>query len=301
MNPKPPAVVALSVRLVAAVGFLLVAIGVTSWGLISANHANAPHVQAPRSSASASPGPITLPSLIPRGWRLAFDPSFTGSRLNRKVWDTCYPWANAKVIGCSNFGHKEYQWYMPGQDKVSHGLLELVARRQPTTGISPTGNRLHYSCRSGIVTTFHSFRFEYGAVQVVARMPQVIGMWPALWLAAANKHFPPEIDIVEHWVRPQYQTGVFLHSLGGERPYNYPQTANLAVGWHTFTIVWTSHRAEWLIDGKIALVATRGIPHQPMYFIANLANARSPSRGGCGGTFSIRSVRIWLPPGARTA
>lgn len=284
-------------RLVAAVGFLLAAVGVTSWGLISAGHTITHRIQVPHSAAASSPGTSTLASLIPSGWKREFNPSFTGSTLDTKVWDTCYPWANAKQFGCSNFGHKEYEWYMPGQVRVSHGLLELTAERKPTTGISPTGKRLHYACRSGIVTTYHSFQFEYGAVQVVARMPRVGGMWPALWLAASNKQFPPEIDIVEHWVRPRFRTGVFLHSLAGPRPYNYPQTANLAVGWHTFTMIWTVHQIEWLIDGKIALVVKHGIPHQSMYFIANLANARPPSKGGCGGTFFIRSVQIWRPSG----
>ncbi len=283
-------------RLVAAIGFLLAAIGVTSWGLISAGHANT-HATAPHASASPTPTPIALSSLIPSSWQLAFNPSFTGSRLDPKVWDTCYPWADT-AFGCSNFGHKEYEWYLPSQDRVSNGLLELVAQRQPTPGLTKAGKPTIYACRSGMVTTYHSFRFEYGAVQVVARMPSVGGMWPALWLLPANKSFPPEIDIVEHWVRPQYRTGVFLHTKRG-RPYNFVQTANLAVGWHTFTLVWTFHQLEWLIDGKIAMVVHQHIPHQPMYFLANLANSRPPSKGGCGGTFFVRSVQIWLPPGAK--
>jgi len=288
-------------RLVAAIGFLLVAIGVTSWGLISARTPNAHHPRA--LSPSPAPGPIALSSLIPANWKLAFNPSFAGSKLDTKTWDTCYPWKNPQVFGCTNTGHKEFEWYLPRQDRVSNGILELVAQRKPTTGrISPNGKLLHFGCRSGIVTTFHSFQFEYGAVQVVARMPSVGGMWPALWLAAANKQFPPEIDIVEHWVRQTRRTGVFLHAIGatGNNPsyYMYPQTANLAVGWHTFTMVWTFHQVEWLIDGKIALVAHHGIPHQPMYFIANMASFRRPSKG-CGGTFFIKSVQIWAPTGAK--
>lgn len=285
-------------RLVAAAGFLLAAIGVTAWGLASGGNVHARPVRLPHSSASPVPKTIALSSLIPHRWKLAFDPSFAGSQFDTKVWDTCYPWATNFAVGCSNFGHKEWEWYMPGQDRVSHGLLELVAQMQPTIGIGPSGKRLHYNCRSGIVTTYHSFQFEYGAVQVVAQMPRVGGMWPALWLAASDQKYPPEIDIVEHWVRPTHRTGVFLHPVhvNGTRPWNFLHTANLGVGFHTFSLVWTYHQIEWLIDGKIALIVHHGIPHESMYFIADLASAKRPSKGGCGGALAIKSVKIWVPP-----
>jgi len=293
-----------SARLAAAVGFLMVAIGVTSWGLISAGSASAHHARAPHPSVSPASRTISLASIIPRGWKLKFHPSFARPGLNTKVWDTCYPWVTNFAVGCSNFGHKEWEWYLPSQDRVSNGLLELVARPQSTAGHTQNGTPQQYFCRSGIVTTFHSFQFEYGAVQVVARMPKIGGMWPALWLlAVASTKYqpplsPPEIDIVEHWVRPTNRTGVFLHAPSGPRPYNYPQTANLAHGFHTFSMLWTQHRVEWLIDGKIALIARQSVPHVPMFFIANLASFRNPKKGQCGGALVIRSVKIWGPSGA---
>jgi hypothetical protein len=224
-------------------------------------------------------------------WQLKFHPTFLGTHLNHSVWDTCYPWALGPA-GCTNFGHHEFEWYLPGQDRVSNGLLYLVAQHKRTIGTSPTGQRLVYGCRSGMVTTFHSFQFEYGIVQIKARIPSNFGMWPAFWLAASSEKFPPEVDILEHWSRPVRPTGVFLHTVNGADVAAWPQTANLSVGWHTFTLRWTRQGMSWFIDGRRVLHTYHTV-RQSMYFIANLAEFRDPFKYGCGGSVIIRSLKIW--------
>jgi beta-glucanase (GH16 family) len=228
------------------------------------------------------------------GWKLTFDPGFSGSRLNTSVWATCYPWARA-ASGCTNFGNShEYEWYLPSQDQVSQGILHLVARRIATPGTNRDGAPEEYFCRSGIVTTFPSFRFEYGYLQVVARIPLATGLWSAFWLAAANQHWPPEIDILEHWGAND-DTAVYLHPVGASRIGARPVTGNLAAGWHTFALYWTRTRLVWFIDGRAVLSTDQHIPQQPMYFIANLAGTSPPGTGGCTGTLLVRSVKVWQP------
>ncbi len=119
------------------------------------------------------------------------------------------------------------------------------------------------------------------------------GMWPALWLAPSNETFPPEIDIVEHWVRPVRPTGVFYHPISGAHIGAFPKTANLASGWHTFSLIWTRFKLAWFIDGRRVLLTRKGPPRQSMYLIANLADARKPSLGGCGGSLIVKSVKVW--------
>jgi beta-glucanase (GH16 family) len=82
---------------------------------------------------------------------------------------------------------------------VYGGELHLVARRERTPGYTSVGKRFIYDCRSGMVTSYPSLRFEYGFVQVVAHIPHAPGLWPALWLAATNGKYPPEIDMLDSW------------------------------------------------------------------------------------------------------
>jgi beta-glucanase (GH16 family) len=220
-----------------------------------------------------------------------FDASFAGSRLDTSVWSTCYPWMDLRS-GCTNFGNPEYQWYLPSQDRVAGGVLRLTARRTPTAGKKKNGADAEYSCRSGMVTTYPSLRFRYGFVQVIARIPAGPGLWPALWLAAADFRWPPEIDILEHW-GTSGASAAFFHPAGAAqvRAIIRPE---LTAGWHTFSLSWTRSRLTWYADGRKILTVRHRIPHQRMYLIADLAESRYPRTAAqCHGALVIRSVKVW--------
>jgi len=256
--------------------------------------------ESPWQKPSAKPVPVA--SSVPPGmnpaWRRAFTGDFSGSHLSTSLWATCYPWQD-QSSGCTNFGNREYEWYLPSQVRLSGGALQLVAQRVSTQGQTVDGAAKKYACRSGMVTTYPGFRFEYGYVQVVARIPNGPGLWPALWLAAANLKWPPEIDILEHWSsKPLVR--VSLHPSGAADNFSYfsrPETANLAVGWHTFGLSWTAASLTWFIDGRAVMSLTKDVPHQSMYLIANLAQSSPPQSAGnqCSGTMLIRSVNVWRP------
>jgi beta-glucanase (GH16 family) len=230
----------------------------------------------------------------PKSWKLTFDSAFSGSQLDSSVWGTCYPWAAG---GCTNYGNtndQDREWYQASQDQVSGGILHLVAQREPTLGVSQNGAPKEYACRSGIVTTYPSLRFEYGYVQITAKIPFDKGLWPAFWLAAANLRWPPEIDILEHWWTAPYGK-VYLHPTAGPRQGGAVNLPDLAAGWHTFSIEWTKSRLTWYYDGSQILTTTTGVPQQAMYLIANLADDNT-SPGTCSGSLLIKSVKVWQPP-----
>lgn len=259
----------------------------------------------PSASASQSPhGGASSPSragasqpVLGSRWHLKLNATFSGSQLDTTLWSTCYPWANASV-GCTNFANLkdgvEHEWYMASQVRVRDHALQLVAKQEPVVGHDSTGHPRTFACRSGMVSSYPGFRFQYGYVQVKAHIPARTGLWPALWLAASDLHWPPEIDLLEHWGASPKRTWLFFHPLGGPRQGHYLYLPDLAVGWHTFALKWTASRLTWYVDGHAEFSTSAHIPHQSMYFIANLAESKQPRPGfGCDGTMSIRSVRIW--------
>lgn len=245
-----------------------------------------------RGVASSNSSPRSLPPGIGTGWKPKFHATFTGNTLNTALWATCYPWAAGRN-GCTNFGNpSERQWYLPSQARVGGGALRLVAQRGATRGTDRGGRSKTYACRSGMVTSYPGLRFQYGYLQVTARLPYASGMWPALWLAPANWQWPPEVDIIEHW-DASARISQYLHAVGGTLEQAHEKKPNLSRGWHTFGLYWTKTRLWWYLDGKRVLATSAGIPRQPMYFLADLAIDKVPPAGTCSGTMLVRSVKLW--------
>jgi hypothetical protein len=248
-------------------------------------------------ASTPAPTPTPTESLPPSAIVTSgfFQSKFAGKRLNTTDWGTCYPWVD-KPSGCTNHGNTEGEWYLPSQDKLSGGILSLVATHTRTNG---TPGKYHpsnrYTCRSGMVTTYPSFDFKYGLVRITARIPNNPGLWSGLWLAPESKKWPPEIDILEHWGKSKKATGVFFHPSGiGQQFQDHPNAPNLFKGWHTFALRWTQSKLVWYIDGRQVAEDTYFVPQQPMYLVADLADYDvSPNVHQCSGSLLIKSVQIW--------
>jgi len=267
----------------------------------------APSSGSPSAAASSSP---PIPGILQPQGKPEFAATFDGSKLDTSVWDTCYPGypgyaglgpgqlgsAGLSQRGCKNLGNnEESEWYLPSQVQVSGGMLHLVAQREPTEGTTSTGAPKQYECRSGMITSYPGMQFKYGYIQIVARIPSDPGLWPALWLNPANLSWPPEMDILESWGDGR-TAGSYYHPL----PTGYPSDkgpitpALRATGWHTFALSWTSKKMIFLMDGKVTLTVTTKIPHQKMYFIADLASYRPVGPANqCSGQMLIKSVEVW--------
>ncbi|HTU75314.1 MAG TPA: family 16 glycosylhydrolase [Trebonia sp.] len=251
--------------------------------------------------AAKAPGAAKTPSTagsVPAGlgssWKLTFNAGFTGSKLDTSVWGTCYPWQPQS--GCANFGNStlEYQWYAASQDQVSNGALHIVAQAEPITGRDSGGGPETYPYRSGLVTSFPGYKFQYGYLQVVARVPNALGTWSALWLAAANEEWPPEIDILEHWGTDTkyYQ---YYHPAGAPRENGVETLGNLSTSWHTYGVYWSQSKVVWYIDGRQVFESVRNVPQQPMYFLANVAVESHVQ--SLNTSMDIKSISVWQQAG----
>jgi beta-glucanase (GH16 family) len=281
-------------RLLFASLAIAVVAGLIGWGLTpSAAGARAAgpatHKKSPYQLATSIPASVSK-------MRLAFHATFSGTKLNTNVWSTCYPRAaNDNEPACSNLSNPESEWYEPSQVQVYAGALHLVSQKIHTAGLTWNDQPKQYACRSGMVTSHPGFNFKYGYIQVTAHVPNDAGLWPALWLAASDLSWPPEVDLLEHWGPPKNTTGVFFHPVTGPRPVDHVRPGNLFKGWHTFGVRWTATQLSWYIDDKLIVTVRQHIPHQKMYLVANVAHYIQKHGGSssCSGTMLIRSVSVW--------
>lgn len=242
-------------------------------------------------------------SRVTRG-RLLFEERFDDVRIAADRWNTCHWWGPE---GCTISTNNELQWYLPQQVSVRDGSLRLTASREATVGSD--GRTFAY--RSGMVTTGRAsatspkpkFAYRYGYLEVRARIPKGVGLWPALWLLPSTNESLPEIDLAEIRGSKPNQVSMHLHwrDKSGRAKDRGARTTvtDTPNDWHVFALDWQPGSLRWLIDGVVRWqIRSRKVPSEPMYLIANLAIggdwAGSPKSGTTfPATFEIDRVTVW--------
>ncbi len=128
------------------------------------------------------------------------------------------------------------------------GILHVVARR-PSSGVY-TSARLKSQGK---------FSFQYGRLEVRARVPEAQGLWPAVWtlgnsIATAGWPASGEQDILERVnaaQTPDVNTGS-IHGTGFTGSnlgtiYHFP-TGTTASDWHVYGMIWKPGSVAYYVD-----------------------------------------------------
>lgn len=238
---------------------------------------------------------------------LVFFDEFDGVELDPSRWVRCYWWADDL---CTNSGNKELQLYSRTNVSLKDGKLRLKADYDV---LRDRKGRL-FPFSSGMVTTgtLYSekgsparFSFQYGHLEVRAKVPSGKGLWPALWLLPDSLVSRPEIDVMEVLGDSSTLLRMHLHGkdpAGKRRSWGQDRDdgVDLSKDWHIYSLDWTPDALIWYLDGveQWRFEDPDVIPAQPLYFLANLAvggewpgapdvNTQFPAE------FLIDYVRIW--------
>ncbi len=239
---------------------------------ISVEACNPPpgYVATPRSNSGYST-PLSYP-----GYTLIWSDEFDGNTLDATTW------VHDLGNGCPNvcdWGNNEAIWYQTQNATVGDDFLTIEAREEQV------GN---YNYTSSRIKTQGNKSFQYGRVDIRAKLPYSQGVWPALWMLGDNittVGWPAcgEIDIMEligggtgrddtthgtcHWDNNghNYQ--------GGSYTLNNGIFAN---EFHVFSIIWDANQIRWFVDDIqfYSLNTTSSAMtefHNPFFFIFNVA------------------------------
>lgn len=181
--------------------------------------------------------------------KLVWQDEFNGSTLDYSKWE-----AEVNAFGG---GNEELQLYTDRKEnlRVEDGCLVIEARRDHP---DVSGTKREYS--SARVRTKHRGDWKYGRIEVRAKLAKGAGVWPAIWMLPTDEQYggwaaSGEIDIME--LRGQEPNKVLgtLH-YGGHWPKNkytgdefVLPSGSFADSFHTFAVVWTEGRIDWLVDG----------------------------------------------------
>ena len=214
-------------------------------------------------------------------YRLLFAEEFDELRLSSDGsagWRTTYHWGDRHLNG-------EQQVYVdPDYGDGSHdpfavedGVLHITARPAPDGMPTPDGHRWSGAdvYTSGLLNSEELFSFQYGYVEVSARMPAGQGLWPAIWMLESDGGWPAEYDIVEvlgHDPGTLHATAHWSDEDGRHRmDHASATTFDSSDGFHTYGFLWGDDRIEWYFDGELVHASDNRVHDQSMYLLLNLA------------------------------
>lgn len=164
----------------------------------------------------------------------------------------------------SGWYNGEIQHYTDRQDNsnVSNGLLNIIGKKETYTNQGVTKDYTSARLNS-------KFAFQYGKVEVRAKLPAGAGTWPAIWTLGKNidenggwwgiqgygtTPWPEcgEIDIMEHWGSDQnyVQSATHTPSSYGNTINKGGQTVSTATSeFHTYTLMWYPEKMVFSVDG----------------------------------------------------
>ncbi|MFD1095009.1 glycoside hydrolase family 16 protein [Salegentibacter chungangensis] len=202
---------------------------------------------------------------------LVWEEDFNGDSLSMENWS--YETGDGCPDICG-WGNNERQIYNEDYVSVKDGNLVITA------------NKVGDTYYSGKINTKDKFEFQYGIVEVRAKVPAGHGLWPAVWMLGANINeagWPGsgEIDIMEFVGRQPDVIHTSLHtpaSHGDTENTMETHVENVTEDFHTYKIDWSKEAIEFYIDGEKVYTFSpeekneKTYPYDhPFYFLLNMA------------------------------
>ncbi|TDD72638.1 glycoside hydrolase family 16 protein [Jiangella aurantiaca] len=160
-------------------------------------------------------------------------------------------WSYAE--GGHGWGNDELQFYTESRldnARVEDGRLVIEAHREDWHGRPFTSARLVSRGKGD---------WRYGRIEVVARLPQGRGTWPAIWMLSSNadRRWPRdgEIDIMEHVGHDPGVIHASIHTAAYNHVAKTQRTATTSVPdaqqtFHTYRLDWDHETISCSVDDR---------------------------------------------------
>jgi beta-glucanase (GH16 family) len=185
--------------------------------------------------------------------------------------------------GGGGWGNNELEDYTSRSSNVyvSNGTLKIVANKESYQGSAYTSARMK---------TQGLYSFQYGRIDVMAKLPASTGTWPAIWMLGSDITtiaWPAcgEIDIMEQNGSSKNTIYGTLHYPTEKNPNGDGATTSLSTAstaFHQYSTIWSAASIQLLVDDVLyyTLPNTSGLPfNQGFFIILNVAMG-----GNFGGT-----------------
>lgn len=185
-------------------------------------------------------------------WNLVWEDNFELSELDTTKWTKIPP--NKSDWGKHLSNDDACYSYKDGTIGL-HGIVNYEPEKDPRPYLT------------GGIYTKGKFAFQYGKLEVRAKLSAADGAWPAIWMLAENDvygDYPKngEIDVMEHlnYDNLFYQTVHSYYTLemdGTDAPLSYTTTPFDYRAYNVYGIEWSKNKLVFTLNGKKTLSYSR--------------------------------------------
>lgn len=183
--------------------------------------------------------------ITPEGYSLVWNDEFDTNGLpDNSKW--------SYNVGGSGWGNSEAQFYTDARLKnaeVKNGLLYITAQKEDFEGKQYTSARL---------VTKGKGDWQYGRIEVRAKLPKGVGLWPAIWMLPSDNTYGKwpdsgEIDIMEslghipNFVAATIQTKA-KNALLGTQKTAIQSVPDCYTAFHNYILEWDAQELRIYVD-----------------------------------------------------
>lgn len=228
--------------------------------------------------------------------------------------------------------NEELQWYQSDNANCSNGVLVLEAKRERKLNpnyVAGSGdwkkNRQYAEYTSACIKSPGLVKYQFGRIEVRARINASKGAWPAIWTLGESGEWPSngEVDIMEFYRVSDVPTILANVAWGtstrwsakwdsAKKPLSYftGKDANWVAKFHTWRMDWNKDSINLYLDNELLnytllnqTINAAGItPQNPFlqkhYFLLNLAIGAAggdPSQTTFPLKYEVDYIRVYQP------
>jgi len=222
--------------------------------------------------------------------------------------------------------NEELQWYQSDNANITDGALVIEGRKEEVKNPKYKKRsknwrrkRKYAAYTSSCIKTKNKFSFQYGVLEVRAKIDTSMGMWPAIWTLGIDQKWPAngEVDLMEFYIHEGKQKILANaawadnkhHAVWDSEKTLFTQFTEKEKDWnekfHIWKMDWTEDYIRLYLDdlllNEIDLSKTINADgfnpfHQPHYILLNLAigsNGGDPSGTDLPGKYEVDYVRVY--------
>ena len=203
---------------------------------------------------------IVVLSCSPQKQRLVWSDEFNDLDIDATKWNVVVGNGCPELCG---FGNNELQYYRRENLREANGKVIMTARKDSVEGSGFTSVK---------ITTEGKGDWQYGRVEVRAKLPFGTGTWPAIWMLPTldrDRVWPDdgEIDIMEHvgynqgMIYGTIHTKKFNHLLGTEKNDSI-LVQDAHENFHVYALEWNEKSLSWFVDDALYLHMEKGVENE---------------------------------------